>query len=299
MFSVTLIGLMLYLVSVGIEAHIRHARPQTQSESVIEKSADTGWQLKEPTDSAEFISGPLVASVGELCVFRLNDPGTKADWIIVPPATCYIDSSGSSLAFASNVPATYTIIAAIVEDGIPKILTHICEYGISPEPTPNPSPTPNPTPTPPPANLTEWVTKNIPDGGQSQCAALASCYESAAEGIEKGSIRTTEAAFSAIRTATQTKIKPEIWGTFLDALAIKITEKMDGSNDVRKLGAIFSEIVSGLKAVSDTGDIPENEMLSEVLKLPTAPPAANCDSPSGTCPVPTVKPTPTYIRSRR
>ena len=171
LFSVTLIGLTLYLVSVGIESHIRYVR----SESVIEKS--NGWQLKEPLESAEFISGPLVANVGELCVFRLND--SKADWMIVPSATCYIDSSGSSLAFASNVSAKYTIVAAIVEDGVPKILTHVCEYGNAP--TPSPTPTPNP----PPTNLAEWVTKNIPEGGQSQCAALASCYESAAEGMTK------------------------------------------------------------------------------------------------------------------
>ena len=298
-------GLLLVLVgyfgSVGMME--TYTRMTTEPVSVIETSADTGRQLKEPAQTAEFISGPLAASVGELCVFRLNDPATRADWIIVrqsafgPAATCYIDSSGSSLAFASNIPAQYTIIAAIVEDGVPKILTHICEYGISPEPTPIPTPTP--TPTPQPANLTEWVTQNIPEGGRSQSAALASCYESAADGIDKGAIKSTEAAFSAIRTGAQTKIKPDIWGTFLDALSIKITEKLDGSNDVRKLGTIFSEVANGLKAVSDTGDIPEDATpFSEILKLPATSPAANCDSPSGACTVPTVK-SPTIIRSRR
>jgi len=291
-----LIVLIGYFGTVGVKETYTRMTAKQSAIPVIEKSTDTGWQLKEPADTAEFISGPLVASVGELCVFRLNDPGTKADWIIVPPATCYIDSSGSSLAFASNISAKYTIIAAIVEDGVPKILTHLCEYGLSPEP--NPSPQPNPTPQP--ANLTEWVTKNIPEGGQGQCAALASCYESAADGIDKGAIKSTEAAFSAIRTATQTKIKPELWGTFLDALSIKITEKMDGSSDVRKLGAIFSEIASGLKTVSDASDIPEDATpFSERFKLPSAPPAVNCDSPSGVCPAPVFKLTPTYIRSRR
>jgi hypothetical protein len=175
----------------------------------------------------------------------LNDSRTKADWIIVPPATSYVDSSGSSLAFASNVPAKYTIIAAIVEDGEPKILTHICEYGFSPEPTPSPPPSPKPEPT----NLADWVTKNIPEGGRSQCTALASCYESAADGIDNGSIRTPEAAYSTLRTATQTKIKPEIWGNFLDQLSVKVTEKMGGSNDVKKLGTIFSDIAVGLKTI--------------------------------------------------
>ena len=259
-----------------------------------EPSKDTGWQLKEPSESAEFISGPLAANVGELCVFRLNDPGTKADWIIVPPATCYIDSSGSSLAFASNVPSKYSIVAAIVEDGVPKILMHVCEYGVSPEPSPNPSPTPtptpNPTPTPQPANLGEWIKQSIPDAGRGQCAALTACYEAAADGIEKGSIKTPEAAFSVIRTATQTKIKPDIWGPFLDQLSGKINEKLDGNTDVKKLGTIFSEIANGLKAVSDTGDVPEDKSpISEALILPQNIPVTNYISPPSVCSDPTGK----------
>ena len=221
--------------------------------------------------SADFITGPLAAGVGELCVFRLNDPGTNADWIIVPPATCYIDSSGASLVFASNVPAKYTIIAAIVEDGVPKILSHICEYGVSPEPTPGP------TPIPQPANLTEWVTKNIPEPGRSQAAALASCYEATAEAIEKNAIRTTEAAFSTLRTATQTKIKPDIWGSFLDQLAVKVTEKLDGSSDVRKLGTIFSEIANGLRLQTSDGRL-QNEHSDGESTLSTK---ANAPIPDG------------------
>ena len=244
--SGVLLVLLVYFASVGLDSQYRHFVTKTEAVSAMEKSTDPGWQLKEPSESAEFIAGPLAANVGELCVFRLNDSGTKADWIIVPPATCYIDSSGSSLTFASNVPAKYTIIAAIVENGEPKILTHICEYGFLPEPSPNPTPAPKPNPS---TSLTEWIAQNIPDGGRGQCTALASCYESATEGIDKGSIKTPEAAFSAIRTVTQTKIKPEIWGNFLDQLSVKVTEKMGGSNDIQKLGAIFKEIADGLKTI--------------------------------------------------
>ena len=308
-----LIVLVGYFGTVGVKETYTRMTMAPQAVSVVEKSTDAGWQLKEPAESAEFIAGPLAASVGELCVFRLNDPGTKADWIIVrqsasdPPVTCYIDSSGSSLAFASNIPAQYTIIAAIVEDGEPKILTHICEYGLSPEPSPSPTPTPPP---PQPVNLGEWVKQNIPDAGRGQCAALASCYESAADGIDKGSIRTTEAAYSTLRTATQTKIKPEIWGPFLDQLAIKVTENMAGSNDTRKLGTIFSEIANGLRLQAsddrlqeEVFQIPDWESLPEARSLKSdafsTPPAANCDSPSGVCPNPVVKPTPIINRSRR
>jgi len=104
-----------------------------------------------------------------------------------------------------------------------------------------------PIPNPQPASLTEWVRLNIPASGKSQAASLAECYESVAREIESGSIRSQDAANATIRMNTQTKIKPEIWEPFLDKLAVKVTEKLDGSTDVQKLGTIFSEIAIGLK----------------------------------------------------
>ncbi len=221
--------------------------------NTISENPSPAWSVKEPNQATEFISGPVAASLGELCVFRLNDSKTYADWCIVPKATCYIDSSGSSLAFASNNRATYTIIAAIVEDGIPKILTHLCEYGQSPQPDPGPTPNPDPTPKPnPPPNLSilEWVSQNIPEAGRHQCAALASCYDATANAIESGSILTQAAAFSTIRTASHTKIDVAIWSEFLDALSAKMNVELGGSTDVKKIGAIFREIAAGLSAVS-------------------------------------------------
>ena len=272
----------------------------TEKELPVELNA--GWQLKEPSQSAEYIEGPLVADIGELCVFRLSDKAIKADWVIVPPAMCYVDSSGSSLAFASNAPAKYTIIAAVVEEGIPKILTHICEYGIQPQPEPEPKPNPDPTPKPNPPNpnpsltLKDWVTRNVPESGQKQAAALASCYESAASSIESGSIRTQEAALSVVRTASQTKINKETWSGFLDTLSEKITEKLAGSNDVKTLGTIFSEIAGGLKAVvvSDTGSVAEPAVSPPVtmpFTIPTKPQATVCPDPTGKAcqPQPTIQ----------
>ena len=264
---------------------------------------NAGWQLKVPSQSAEYIDGPLVADIGELCVFRLSNKDIKADWVIVPPAMCYIDSSGSSLAFASNSPAKYTIIAAVVEEGIPKILTHICEYGVQPQPEPEPQPKPDPKPQPDPQPnpnpalvLKDWVRRNVPESGQKQAAALASCYESAASSIEGGSIRTQEAALSVIRTASQTKINKEAWSGFLDTLSEKITEKLAGSSDVKSLGTIFSEIAEGLKAVvvSDTGNVavPEASVpMTMPLTIPAKPQAAVCPDPTGKAcqPQPTIQ----------
>jgi hypothetical protein len=146
------------------------------------------------------------------------------------------------------------------------------------------------------------VKQNSPEAGRNQCAALASCYESAAEGIERGAIKSQEAAFSAIRTATQPKIKPEVWEKFLDQLAVKVMEKLEGSNDTKKLGTIFSEIAEGLKAVSEEHmSFSESKAFSEALKIPSIIPAAGSISPPGVCTDPTGKacqPQPT-IQPRR
>ena len=312
-----------YFVGIGIREKYDQLAAGPQKASPSPNSAPDGrlaaYNDQRPTEAGycngavapigmqrPYVAGPLAANVGELCVFKLNDPTKRADWIIVrqsafgPPATCYIDSSGSSLAFASNVPSQYSIIAAIVEDGEPKILTHICEYGVSPEPspTPSPNPTPTPPPTPQPTNFGDWIKQNVPGAGRGQSASLAACYENAADGIDKGTIKTSEAAFSAIRTCTQTKIKPEIWGNFLDTLSVKIMEKQDGNSDVKKLSTIFSEIATALKAVST----PENagDQLSEALKLPTSSPPTNFISPPSLCTDPTGKACqPTIIQTRR
>lgn len=134
-----------------------------------------------PVPDAEFITGPLAAEVGELCIFRLNDQNTRADWVVIrqidkePPATFYIDSAGSALTFSSNIAAKYTIVAAIVEEGKPRMLQHICQYGMTPNPSPDPRPDPTPEPQPEPVTLTDWVRQNIPEAGKPQAAALASC----------------------------------------------------------------------------------------------------------------------------
>lgn len=270
----------------------------TQNETPKETTG--GWQLKEPSDSAEFISGPLVADVGELCIFRLNDPKTQADWVVVrqidkePPATFYIDSTGSALSFSSNITAKYTIVAAIVEEGKPRILQHIFQYGMPPNPTPgpNPEPDPSPTPEPQPERLSDWVRQNIPKAGKPQAMALASCYESAASAIEKGTINTPEAAFSAIRTNTQTKIKVEVWKDFLEQLSGKITVELGEAKDIKKLGTIFSEISVGLKTVSGTEIQPGDDLTAPIIP-PFTPPyqTATCPDPTGKAcqPQPTIQ----------
>jgi hypothetical protein len=267
--STVLLILMILFSGIGIIETITKFSDQStidffviQDEQVLPKiTNDISTHSKE---SSEYISGDLSANLGELCVFQLSDPNTRADWIIVPETKFYIDSSGSSLVFSSNVPSKYTIIAAIVEDGQSKILTHVIDYGVSPNPSPTPIPNPNPEPEP--VTLSQWVQKNIPPLGYSQVSALATCYESVVTGIENGTIKSQAAAYSLIRTATQTKINIEIWQPFLGKLSVKVTEKLDGSDDVQKLGLIFKDITEGLKAVHDDFGELENRYIPDEIK---------------------------------
>jgi hypothetical protein len=259
-------------------------------ESEVERS---DWTLASPAKTAEFIDGPLAANIGELCVFRLNDTATKADWAIIPQSTFYVDSGKNSICFASTVAARYTIIAAIVENGEAKILLHFCDYGGA---VPNPSPGPTPIPLPKPETLKDWVTQNKPAVPDTALAALATCYRSAAEGIEKGAFKTQTSASSALRTATQTKIKPEVWGDFLDKLETQITEKLAGSSEVKKLGELFEEVADGLRL--QTSDIGLQEGL-QVSSFQTflKPEARPSDAfPEARCLEPYCKPSKQFFR---
>ena len=246
--------------------------------------ADTSPSDCRLPESAVYISGPLVAEVGELCIFHLNDQNIRADWTVIrqteneSPTAFYIDSSGSALTFSSSVPAKYTIVAAIVEDGTPKILQHACLYGVTPSPSPNPGPSPEPTPEPTPNNLVEWVRQNLPDAGRGQTAVLASIYEPTASAIERGTIKTQAAAFSSIRANTQAKIKGDILEKFLDDLADQVQAKLEGSTEIKPLGQLFREIADGLKASNNVQAEPKTSVS----------PGKFCPDPTGAaCKVPT------------
>jgi hypothetical protein len=259
-------GAILFFAASGVyDAVMRHI-PAAPPVVVAETPAPV-WSKPPATpvrdfETLTFITGPVAADIGELVVFRLSDPSKRADWCVIrqsdvgPSPTWYIDSSGSSIAFASNVSAQYTIVAAIVEDGFPKnpkILKHIFEYGIfqntpRPDPSPNPGPDPEPEPEPEPETLAGWVRQNIPEAGRAQSAVLATCYDAVADAIERGTIRSQAAAYSSLRMNTQAKIRPGIWETFLGQLSEKVQTKLAGSTDVRLLGTIFREIAEGLKA---------------------------------------------------
>jgi len=206
------------------------------------------------------IDGPKSAGVGELCVFNLTSDEAVADWQIVPQSEFYVDSSKRTLVFSTPKAGNYTIIAATVLDGKPLVLSHFCQYGSEPSPGPNPSPKPEP---PKPTTLKEWVTQNIPNDGKKDIKYLADCFDSAASGMERGTIRSLDAAYASIRTCTQTKVSNKVWSGFFDGLENEVSTKL-GDGKTKELAALYRQIAQGLRA----------EVTSS---------AADC--PTGTCPL--------------
>ncbi|MCL2304496.1 MAG: hypothetical protein FWC43_04055 [Planctomycetaceae bacterium] len=287
--SVLLLVGIAYFGSIGVKETIgfRHQTAVGRGDSRLQTADDripVVCHLPTADFPAVFINGPVVSDVGELCVFRLSDSTIRADWTVIRQtdqelqAVFYIDTSGAALTFSSSLPAKYTIVAAVVEEGIPKILRHVCQYGLTPTPTPGPNPGPTPPLPPiPPMTLGEWVHQNVPDIGRTDCAVLASIYEATADAIDKGTIRSQAAAYSSIRTNTQAKIKPETWKKFLDELAVQIELYLDGATEIKPLSLLLREIVDALKSSGKVQTGPEVPASTEKV----------CPDPSGqACQVP-------------
>ncbi len=191
------------------------------------------------------IDGPKNAGVGELCVFHLTSEEAIADWQIVPNAEFYVDTSQRTLVFSTPKAGNYTIIAATIVENKPLVLTHFCSYGGD---VPNPKPDPDPEPEPPkPLTLKDWVTQNIPNDGKKDTKFLADCFDNAASGMERGMIRSVDAAYASVRTCTQTKASHKVWATFFDGLASQVHEKFTSGN-TKDLAALYRQIAQGLRA---------------------------------------------------
>ena len=203
------------------------------------------------------IDGPKTAGVGELCVFNLTSDEAIADWNIVPQADFYVDTAKRTLVFSTPKAGNYTIIAATIVEGKPLVLTHSCSYGLNPTPYPQPNPEPQPQPDPPkPATLKDWVTQNIPNDGMKDTKYLADCFDSTASGMERGMIRTVDAAYASIRTNTQTKVSNKTWGGFFDGLETEVNKNL-GNGNVKDLASLYRQIAQGLRAeVTNTADCP-------------------------------------------
>ena len=200
--------------------------------------------------SIEGIEGPKKAEIGSLCIFKLvpldgqGVPAPGADWCIIPTREFYVDSSGNTLVFSSKEKGYYTIVAAVVFDGKPKLLSAELNYG-------GPSPGPQPEPEPTPQTLKEWVVMNKPPFPE-EAAKLAQTYQETASALERGLIWTADAVFSRLRGGAQSLLVNSQWKGFLSEL----TNEMGPANpsggrltteEKKRLVVQLQEIAAGLQ----------------------------------------------------
>jgi len=192
------------------------------------------------------IHGPHSTFCGNLVVFETSEP---ADWCLIPLDKSLgkwsIDTSGKMLYFASSEPGLYTVCAAIIVEGKPKILSKTFSNGgdgFEPKPQPDPD------------ELGTWIraktvelsrTKNY----LAEKEMFAACFQSVADGIQQGSVRSAPAARANMRSCIASKLltcsveSRKLWTQFLDALSEEIENRCKKEpNNLQVIRAVYAEI---------------------------------------------------------
>ena len=197
------------------------------------------------------IAGPQAAYCGNLVVFETSEP---ADWCLVPPEKSVgnwsVDTSAKIFYFASSEPGIYTICAAILVDGKPKILSKTFTNGDDPAPQPGPEPNPD--------DLAAWIrsksaelslTKNY----SAEKETFAACFQSIASGIDRGTVRSAPAARANLRTCLSPKLlacsneSRKLWSQLFEQLSTEIeTRCQSDPNNQQLLRITYGEIATAL-----------------------------------------------------
>ena len=211
--------------------------------------------------------GPQQISAGTPAVFEIV-PAQEAAWSITSQDGLaegfMIDSSESRIYFASPVEGTYTVVAAVIAEKKPRLLSMTFTVGGTKNaPSHKPKPAPTPAPIPPPDNsLEQWIRTQMPASVKStsvasESAIVAKCFQKTAYDIRDGTIRTTANALSQLQirlTAGLALASPTAisgWHDFLTELSDRMTDEMAGDfydiNKVQKVFQNISETISGVK----------------------------------------------------
>lgn len=199
------------------------------------------------------ILGPQSVHRGNLIVFEVSEP---ADWCLVPPDKSVgkwsVDTSGKILYFASSEPGMYTVCAAVIVEGQPKILSKTFFNGdeedeFEPKPPPNLN------------DLGAWIRANTTELSQTknylaEKEMFAACFLSVADGIQQGSVRSAPAARANVRTCLTSKLltcsaeSRKLWTQFLDALAEEIEKRCKAEpNNLQRIQNIYREVAEQMR----------------------------------------------------
>ncbi|MCL2349019.1 MAG: hypothetical protein FWC50_12270 [Planctomycetaceae bacterium] len=209
----------------------------------------------QPVFGQELV-GPEKITPGTLAMFEITPPQI-ADWTITSVETTEHvfkpDTSMNRLYFATPIPGTYHIVAAIIVDGKPLLLTKTLINGnddkIPPPPKPPVPPLPEPT-------LVTWIQTQLPllvkSGNlSSEQIQVGKCFEQVAQKIESGTIKTAQnartqlqiALTGALAMASNTAI--DDWHEFLTQLSKQMeTELGNNVNNVDAVKNVFKTVAN-------------------------------------------------------
>ena len=213
--------------------------------------------------AAQQITGPNQAQAGTLVIFEIT-PSQAADWTITSVETTerffQTDTSTNRLYFATPQQGTYHIIAAIVVDGKPLVLTKTFVNGnggdIQPQP-PGPNP---PVPQPPVTPLAEWVKAQLPllvkSPNATECQLVAQCFEQTVQKIDNGTIKTAQNARTQLQIALTMTLAfasdsaIEDWQPFLTTLSQQMANELgDKVNDIDAVKKVFKTVAGTMTRV--------------------------------------------------
>ena len=212
--------------------------------------------------AAQELVGPDRLLPGTLASFEIV-PAQEASWHIVSPSleseTCQVDTGLSKLYFASPEQGRYSLIAGIVVDGRPILLTKTFingGYDVAPLPDP----------VPPVSSLETWIKTQIPalvksKNLVSESRLVADCFNQIIRRIEEGNIQTVQnvrAQLQIMLTGTLALASPTAvtdWTVFLAALSRQLDKELgERINDLTEVKKVFQKVCGTMKLL----ELPES-----------------------------------------
>lgn len=207
--------------------------------------------------NAQELIGPNRIKPGSLAVYEI-DPPQEAAWLITPVSSMevdfIIDTSGTKICFASTLEGTFSVIAAIANDGKPQILS-ITVMNLKDDSKPIP-----PGPGPPADSLDTWVRKNSRElvveshSFETEKNIVVKCFSDTSKRIENRSILTTQNALTQLQLCLRNNLARSSntaitdWSVFLEKLGHEIEKSLgDNRNDIKQIQKAFQVVQSALE----------------------------------------------------
>lgn len=214
-------------------------------------------------ESQSEILGPGTISPGDLSVFEIAEP---AEWCLTPVEKTIgkwaVDSSGKSLYFASTETGSYTICAAVLVEGKPKLFTKTFIVSGDPGPKPQPKPEPEPQPEPQPDDLTTLVRQKCEEMSREEDSerfarekqSVLACFQGIEQSLQRGSLRTTAAARANLRQSLSSKMNTfpnrskKAWTELNEEISRSMEKRSETApDDLALYKTLLREIISGLE----------------------------------------------------